>query len=151
MYLKNVVYRLRSLYWNNLPFEDWDVTLKNFTKQSCEEVTKESGQWLLQSKLKILPMWADKYINGVDAFLVSHNFKSPSCDVAIMEERILFHFTWEADTIILNVRAGLGLKNKSFEIYNIENYNYFVDMLSFSKKILHDKVSFWPRKSFCEI
>ena len=75
-------------------------------------------------------MWADKYINGVDAFLVSHNFKSPSCDVAIMEERILFHFTCEADTIILNVRAGLGLKNKISEIYNIKYHDYLVEMLS---------------------
>ena len=54
-----------------------------------------------------------------------------------MEERILFHFTCEADTIILNVRAGLGLKNKIFEIYDIENYDYFVYMKNIYRKNIY--------------
>ena len=96
----------------HIPFEPWEATLKNFTKQSWDEVTNESGQLELQSKLNILPMWAEMYINGVEAFLMSHNFKSPSWEVAITEDLILFHFTCEAATIMLKVRAGLSLKLK---------------------------------------
>ena len=46
---------------------------------------------------------------GTEAFRVSHNLTSPSWDVAMTEVLILFHLTWDAETIMLKVKAGLCL------------------------------------------